>query len=228
MANKIDYAKLRVAGLTAGLGFLVILVLFIFTNFLVLGNLIEPDNGLQTATNIANNQMLWRFGIAAFMVLTMADLVVAWGLYVFQRPVNKTLSLMSTLFRVTAAIVLASATVNMVNVEHLVASGASPAQIAGQVDLFANAFMQGWQIALGFYGIHLLIVGYLAIRSGYMPKYWLGPLVVVAGIGYTFDSFASVLGSAELPLVSNVTFIGEVLLIFWLLLKGSRIAASRK
>jgi hypothetical protein len=227
MRSTTDTLTLRRASLTAGLGFLVILILFLFNNFLVLGGLIESADGVKTASNIANNPLLLRGGIAAFMVLTMVDLVVAWGLYVLLHPVNKTLSLISTMFRVVSAAVLAAATINLVNMEYLVASGKGAAEIGDQVGLFANGFTQGWQIALGFYGIHLLLVGYLAIRSGFMPKL-LGALIVIAALGYTFDSFATVLIAGDFPLVSNVTFIGEVLLIVWLLAKGSRLPAIDK
>lgn len=222
MKKTTDITSLRKAALAAGLGFLGILALFLFVNFLVVGGLIEHGDGVATSRNVADNELLFKSGIAAFMVLTMLDLVVTWGLFVFLRPVSKTLSVMSSLFRLLATAVLAAVTVNLINVEHLVASGKPAAEIGGQVELFANAFVQGWQLALGFYGVHFLLLGYMAIRARYMPN-WLGALVVIAGAGYFYDSFASVFTSGEAELVANVTFVGEVLLIFWLLVKGSRL-----
>jgi hypothetical protein len=227
MTNKTDILTLRRAALTAGLGFLVILILFLFNNFLVIGGLIESGDGVKTAANIADNPMLLRSGIAAFMVLTLVDLVVAWGLYTLLRPVSKTLSLISAMFRGVSAAVLAAATISLVNMEYLVTSGKNAAEIGDQVGLFANSFIQGWQIALAFYGVHFLLVGYLAIRSGFVPKL-LGVLVIIAALGYIFDSFATVLIAGDFPLVSNVTFVGEVLLIVWLLAKGSRMPAIDK
>jgi len=51
-----------------------------------------------------------------------------------------------------------------------------------------NAFSAGWAVALVFFGIHLILIGYLAWKSGYIPKL-VGILLVIAGLGYAADSF---------------------------------------
>jgi hypothetical protein len=49
-----------------------------------------------------------------------------------------------------------------------------------------------------------------------------GILLVVAGLGYLADGFGAVLVSDYSISIGQFTFIGEVALIFWLLIKGSR------
>jgi hypothetical protein len=49
-------------------------------------------------------------------------------------------------------------------------------------------------------------------------------LLVLAGAGYVFDSFVSVFTEDPAFAVSTVTFLGELVLGLWLLLRNRRIA----
>jgi len=71
------------------------------------------------------------------------------------------------------------------------------------------------------FGVHLLLLGYLAHRSGYVPKVF-GVLLVISGLGYLIDGFATVLGRGDVISIGQFTFAGEVALIFWLLISGRR------
>ena len=55
-----------------------------------------------------------------------------------------------------------------------------------------NAYDTIWHVGLILFGVHLLLIGYLAYRSGFMPKIF-GILLVVAGLGYLVDGFVLVL-----------------------------------
>jgi hypothetical protein len=72
-------------------------------------------------------------------------------------------------------------------------------------------------------GLHLLLLGYLVFKSGYAPKWLgivLGILLAFAGLGYLADSFGTFLNPNYNISIAQFAFIGEVLLIFWLLWKG--------
>jgi hypothetical protein len=86
----------------------------------------------------------------------------------------------------------------------------------------ADAYHDIWMAGLVLFGVHLLLVGYLAFRSGYVPKI-LGVLIAVAGFGYVFDSVGAVL-SEHAPVISTVTFLGEFLLGIWLLVRSRRVS----
>jgi hypothetical protein len=58
--------------------------------------------------------------------------------------------------------------------------------------------------------------------SGYIPKIF-GILLIVAGLGNVTDSFGKFLFSGYNISVSQFTFIGELALIFWLLIKGVKV-----
>ena len=84
-----------------------------------------------------------------------------------------------------------------------------------------DAYNTIWLVGLIFFGIHLVLIGYLAYRSGYMAKVF-GILLVIAGIGYLVDGFGTVLVPNYSINIAQFTFVGEAALMFWLLIKGTR------
>ena len=58
------------------------------------------------------------------------------------------------------------------------------------------------------FGFHLVLVGYLAYRSGYV-RMVLGVLLDIAGAGCMFDSVAAMVIASALGSVASVTFLGE-------------------
>jgi ascorbate-specific PTS system EIIC-type component UlaA len=67
-----------------------------------------------------------------------------------------------------------------------------------------------------------VLIGYLAYKSGYVSRI-VGVLLVVAGAGYLVDSFAGLLMTNYSISVAVFTFIGEPLLMVWLLVKGRKV-----
>jgi hypothetical protein len=63
------------------------------------------------------------------------------------------------------------------------------------------------------------------VKSGYAPTF-LGILLTLAGLGFAVDSFGVVLFAGYALEVAAITFVGEAVLIFWLLLRGRRVAAT--
>jgi hypothetical protein len=79
--------------------------------------------------------------------------------------------------------------------------------------------------ALFLFGLHLLLIGDLAYRSGYVPRL-LGALLAIAGLGYAADSLAVVLSQGTWTDISSFTFLGEFLLALWLVIRARRIAGN--
>ena len=84
---------------------------------------------------------------------------------------------------------------------------------------YLKAFQSIWDRALILFGFHLLLLGYLTFKSGYIPK-WIGVFLVLASLGYIVDGFGKILSHDYILNISQFTFVGEVLLIFLLLWKG--------
>ena len=220
----------RRAAVTAGLAYAAIIVLALFANFLVLERLTDPDDAATTVRNITDSETLFRSGIVAFIIVLVADVVVAWALYVFFQRTSRDLSLFAAWFRLVYVAIAAAALLNLlVAVKLLDDTGYPTALERGQRDAQAmsslDAYIYGWRIGLVFFGVHLLLVGYVMVKSDYAPRI-LGRLVELAGFGYVLSMLAGVLRpdlkDLFLLLVAVVAVPGEFGLTAWLLWRGGK------
>jgi hypothetical protein len=214
-----DTRQLRTASLTAGLALALMTVLAPVGVFGAVGALVAPGDAVTTAQNIVESQTLFRWGIASLILVVILDVVVAVALLTLFRPVSQTISVMAASFRIAYAAVYLVAIIQLVVALGLIGD---PAQAMRAIDAYDTI----WHVGLILFGAHLLLIGYLAYRSGYMAKLF-GILLVVAGLGYAVDGFGLVLVPGYALDISRFTFVGEAALIFWLLIKGSRKQFSR-
>lgn len=216
--------SLRTAAMVAGVGLLLMAVLSPFAFLNTYQNIMVSGDAKATADNIIAAGNLFNIGIAIFLVVAILDIVVAWALYVLFKPVNKSLSMLAAWFRLAYAPIFALALTNLFSASQLLSGAAylkafDADQLNAQAMLSVSAFKNGWDIGLVVFGLHLLVLGYLASKSGFIPK-WLGILLVVASIGYVADSFGRFLSPDYNISLAQFTFVGEALLIFWLLWRG--------
>ncbi len=231
MTNHIPEISQRKAAIIAGLGLLVMTMLAIFANFFVFQKLIVPGDTALTTNNIIASQGLFRIGIFSFLAVAILDVIVAWGLYILLEPVNKYIALLTAWFRVVYAAIFAAALNNLVSVLSLVTNTDylkvfEAEQLHVTVMFSLNAFDNGWNIGLAIFGLHLVVLGYLVFKSAYMPRF-LGILLIIAGLGYLIDSFGKILIPDYNMTIAMFTFIGELLLMFWLLIKGAKISEMK-
>lgn len=231
MAETMERAKalpqpLRRPALVAGLGLLTMAVLAGATNVLVVEGLVTPGNAAQTATDMLASEGLVRLGIVALLVVAILDVIVAWGLYAFFAPVDEGLSRMAAWLRLAYAAVFVVAIAHLMGAVGLLndsqtATGAEAGLLQADALQQITLLQDLWSLGLAVFGLHLVLIGYLAFVSGYVPR-WLGVLIVLAGVGYVVDSIGAIL-MGDFPItVSLVTFIGELLLAVWLLVRGRR------
>ena len=193
----------------------------IFANVFALGKLIVSEDATTTADNIIASETLFRLGIASWIVVYTADLIVTWALYILLQPVNRSLSLLAAWFRLVFVAIIGINTLNLFVVLQL----AKDTDYA-QLTLVLNAYAYGETISFVFFGFHILVLGYLIFKSDYLPRI-LGLLLIVAALGYIVDSFASFISSSYddneltfLLMVAVPAVIAEFSLNLWLLFKG--------
>jgi hypothetical protein len=218
---------------TAGLAYSVIIVLALFANFGVLDRLTEPDDAAATVRNIADSELLFRSGVAAFVVVLIADVVVAWGLYLLFQRTRRELSLFAAWFKLVYVAIATAALLNLLVAVRLVdntgyTTAIEQGQRDAQVMLSLDAYLYGWRIGLVSFGVHLLLLGFVMVKSDYAPRL-LGMFVVLAGVGYVVSMLASVLipnfedyKDVVLLLLAVVAVPGEFGLTAWLLWKGGK------
>ena len=228
--------SVRQASWIAGVALLVMTPLAAYANFFVLESLITPGNAEQTARSILNAEGSFRFAIASIFLVAVLDLIVAWALYVVFKPVRSGIALIMAWFRVVFAGIFVVAISQLMSVVSILSTADSSSVFSTeqhyvQALLGINSFYDIWDGALIFVGLHLVILGYLVYKSGTVPSYEsgyipkvLGALLAIAGVGYVIDSFGQVLVTGYALEVAAFTFLGEVLLIFWLFIYGRRVS----
>lgn len=223
----------RRAARIAGIGYVLIFVLAIFANFFVRNGLVDVDDPAATVANISESMTLFRFGIVAFLAVFVLDVVIAWALHIVFRDVDRDVSLLSAWMRLVYTVMLGAALVFLLQITQLVgnadvASAFGSDQIAAQTSMALDSFNFAWLIGLAAFGIHLLLMGYLAVRSGFVPKA-LGYILMVAGAAYVVDTVANITlanysdhASLFLAVVAIPSIISEGWFGLWLLLRGGR------
>ncbi|MFD1095586.1 DUF4386 domain-containing protein [Salegentibacter chungangensis] len=201
--------KSRSLSVIAGSSYLIIFFLAIFANFFVLESILE--NPLKT---VQEDQLLVRFGILAFILTVVFDVVVAWALFELYK--EHPLSRLSTFFRIMHAAIMGVGVAAL----PLLFSLNTPLEILQQVENFNTIWLTG----LFFFGIHLILLAKILGK----PK-WIAIFLIIAGIMYMADTAAHFLvanyeayAPLFLALVAVPSIIGEMSLTVWLLTKGGR------
>ena len=218
------------AARTAGVGYIAIIILGVFAHFFVLERLIVFDDPVLTLNQILSSDLLFRLGIICFITMVIIDVIVGIMLYVIMRQVDKTVALLVAAFRLMYSVVHSAAIINLILVLPLLndlGSGQliNQSHMSEQVMSLLNGHHYGFLLALIFFGLHCIVLGWLIYRSGFMPKV-LGVLLIIAGVGYMIDSFANIVladysayASIFLLIVAIPAFTAEISLCLWLIWK---------
>ena len=224
-----QFALDRVARITGGL-----YLAFILSSVVadLLGH-IGLGNAQQVHQAIVSDASSFRLGLAVAYLSAFLFLVTAWGLYVLLRPVNESLALLFLLLNAVGVAVqcasmfpLLSALLQGDEASHMQAY--SSAQLEGLAYLSINVYKTGFVTAQLFFGTWLFPLGYLVYRSGSLPRL-LGVLLILDGIAVLIW-FHQALLLPDYPAIRYpglvISFLAEVGLALWLLLRGVKVADS--
>jgi hypothetical protein len=222
--GKIDkpLQALRSASTTAGIALLLVALLGGFGYLAVVDRRHVIDDPVRTAVNIAASETLFRLAIASLLVTAVLDIVVAWALFKLFEPVSSGLSTLAATFRVAYAGIFVVAIAQLTGVLRLLPQAE---ELSAQVLSGVHAFEDIYSAGLVLFGFHLMLLGLLVWRAVYAPRF-LGILLALVGLGYAVDSFGIVLFAGYALEVATFTFVGEVVLIFWLLLRGRLLTST--
>jgi hypothetical protein len=227
----LDAKRARLVARVGGALYLVIIVLGALGEAVIRGSIVVPGNAAATAANLRSMEWLWRLGVAGEIVLLVCATALALILYVLLRPVSRDLALAAVFFNLVcnaieggAALSLATTLLPMTNAAYVQAF--TPEQLDVMAMLAVRSHSLGFGIALVFFGVECVILGYLLFRSGYMPRS-IGVLMQIAGVCYVVNSFALFLSpplsSRLFPAILIPALIAEVSFTLWLLVKGVRV-----
>ena len=212
----------RTARLT-GLLYFIQLPLSVFA-ILYTPSLFVPEDTLATVSNILTAETVFRLSIGAALVVQVSHLVIALLLFRILSPVNRTAGVYMVVFMaVSVPITMLN---ELTNIAILVLANApsflsafSSEQLGNLVLFLHTLHEQGILIAQIFWGLWLFPMGYLIIRSDFVPKL-LGYITLVVGASYLLDCFTWILLPGFSFSFAGVLGFFEILFPLWLLIRG--------
>ncbi|MCF8238374.1 MAG: DUF4386 domain-containing protein [Saprospiraceae bacterium] len=206
-------------GLLAGVSLLLMAVVAGFSFGYVYNGMVLPDQDSQTVENIRNGLGLFRVGALGWILILVLDVIVALTLLRYFKPIHSTLSFMTAGLRLVYTAFLGLAISHLFAVIGRISSAAETSDIMASL----HSFEVIWSGSLALFGLHLLGLGILSLRSDIVPRIW-GWLLVVAGICYTGVHGAKALLPAMLEQVHQAEMVlslpmalGELGFAIWLI-----------
>jgi hypothetical protein len=219
LADMSPKAKARLAGAF----FLITLLLGVFAQGFISERLVVSGDAAATATNILAHESLYRLAFAVYLIEMACQITMTVLFYDLLKPVSKSLSLLAATFGLIGCTIKTLSRLFFF-APLLILGGAhylsvfDVKQLQALALLFLRVNYQAETIAMVFFGLNAIVQGYLMFRSAFLPRV-LGVLSVVGGLGwmtYLYEPLAVRL----LPYILGVAFIGSLVTVFWLLVKG--------
>lgn len=215
-----------------GLFYLLIAIIGGFSIGYMPNEILASGDGAIMTQNIMNNMSLLRLGIAGDIFVLIFEVLLTVMLYKLFKSVNGTIAMIATFARLAMSIIMGINLINyLIPLLILNKSGYFIEMDANNINSLILMFMEAhkfgeyiWQL---FFGLHLIALGYLILKSNYFPKF-LGVLMMIGSIGYAGDSMVRIL-LINNSIISYLTttllvfaVIGELTFAFWLLLKKNK------
>jgi hypothetical protein len=219
-------ARDKVARITGGLYLAYIVASVLATALGQIGLGTAP----QVYQTIVTDEGSFRLGLVIALISGFLFLIVAWGLYVLLRPVNRDLALLFLVLNAVGVAIQGASMLGLVSAllqgdasSHMQAYSA--AQLEGLAYLSINVYKAGFVTAQLFFATWLFPLGYLVYKSRFLPRF-LGVLLVLDGVA-VLVWFLQALLLPDYPAIHTpglvVSFIAEVGLGLWLLVKGVKV-----
>lgn len=188
--------------------------------------LVNLDDADATMNNIAANLPHFRQLILLYFINFVGDIIAAWAIYILLRPVNNFLSLFAAWLRIIYTVLSLVVLFNLVDTlqwfqPHYYLK-ATAAQVQDHVMIALHAFRRGWSFCYLFFGLYLVVIGYLAIISKYV-HYLVGICLCIAGLGWLIDNLQPYLYPGIDVNVGMFAGVGELVFMLWLFIKGTRL-----
>jgi len=211
----------RGVALLAGLLYLGEGATSVFGQLIVPGSLLIAGDPTGTAARILENETLLRLGVAATLLSVAFFIAETAAFASLFGPIGRGPVQLFVFFSITAiglsavAALLEMAPLTLLRSRDLAALGDE--QRAAFAVLFVRLSAQTMDVFLVLFGFRCIALGYLVVRSSFMPRL-IGGLLMLAGAAYLPNLWP--------PLVTAITpfnlvlALGELALVVWLLVRG--------
>lgn len=211
----------KTAGLIAGISLLMMAIAAGFSYGFVQSELLVESAEI-SKQNILENSNLFYASIVGWLLIFITDFMVSFALYVFFKNTSKHISMVTASIRLVYTLFLGAAIFQLIPILTDLSTDMNALDILGSYQSFEKI----WSVGLIIFGIHLLGLAYLSIKSKTVPRF-LSYLLYFAGTAYTllhgakqFSAFpADIIEKTEV-LLSLPMGLSEILLAIWLIYRG--------
>jgi Domain of unknown function (DUF4386) len=200
----------------------------VFAQGFIANRLIDFSNAATTANNILAHRGLFQFSFTVFLIEMACNAVTTALWYFLLRPVSRSMALVAAFIDLSGVVMKTFARVFYIaplwvllhgaGGPSAVLSGFTPEQVQSIALILLRVNAIGTMPAVAFFGISILLNGYLIFRSTFLPR-WLGALQMLSALGW-LAYFYPPLGSRVFLVAALGSLLTAALMIFWLLVKG--------
>src|SRR5215469_8185379 len=219
MIERLAEARPRTVARIAGILYLLDILTSLLGDSLAGRARLVPGDAAATAASVIARAPLLRLGVAANLLATACYAAVTVLFYAMFKVVNRSLARLVMVASLTALAVWTSGSLSEL-VATLVLPGGdasrSRAEQQGLMLLEWNA--RASDIGLVVFGAYCLLIGYLIVKSTFLPRL-LGALMVLGGMGL-LTYLSPALARDLYPYNAATALAAETSLMLWLLVKG--------
>ncbi|MCB0640140.1 MAG: DUF4386 domain-containing protein [Phaeodactylibacter sp.] len=215
----------RSFALTAGIALILMALTAGFSFGYVQNTLIVPTDALKTLEIVRAQSGLFMAGVGGWVLIFVLDLLVAWALFHYLKSAGQGLAQLMAWTRVIYTLFLGAGILDLFAATRLIGVEGPEAQ---QVLALIQSFSTDWSRGLIIFGLHLLLLGILLLKSRY-AHWFFGALLSVAGVCYMLVHTARWLLPEQYSLINSLEMIlsvpmtlGELGFAVWLLVKGGK------
>ncbi|HSQ86962.1 MAG TPA: DUF4386 domain-containing protein [Desulfobacterales bacterium] len=204
--NELSTSK---AAMVVGIAFITSVLIVTLVDDFLLANFVVPGDTEALAKDIKASGKLFGFAIIGYLIILVLDSIIALALYVVLKPANKYFATLTAVLRILYAFIL------------IIGLFCLAIHI---IDVYAYASLK--LIGYIFFALHIFILGYSVLKSGYIPKS-IGILLVVAS--FTYIVFFVDLNLPEILGVTTMLtmLIAELSLSIWLMVNRKAIPENK-
>jgi hypothetical protein len=190
---------------------------------MVRGRIFVADDSVATMANLTSHILLARIGVALELGIVMTQALAAVWFYRLFRSVDSfAAGTLAAFGLINAVVILGSGAMLATALD--VAGKASLTEATATVQLLYIVSGNLWGVGAIFFGLWLIPMGSLVLRSGWMPRA-LGWVLIAGGVGYVLSAFVAPLLPAAGSVANLMTLpatVGELWIVGYLILFGVR------
>jgi hypothetical protein len=227
MIERIGEAPRRTVARIAGILYLLDILTSLLGDSLVGRAHVVPGDAAATAASIIAHAPLLRLGVAANLFATACYAAVTVLFYALFKVVNKSLARLVMVTSLTALAIWTSGSLSELAATLVLPGGDASGPRAEQQGLMLlewNAHAS--DIGLAVFGAYCLLIGYLIVKSTFLPRV-LGTLMVFGGMGL-LTHLSPPLARDLYPYNAAPALVAETSLMLWLLMKGVNVQQRKQ